>query len=118
MRLAELTHDAQAGSAMRISFYVDKGKKGAPTLKSMDVVVYADLDGQKVGFAGNKKMSYNFKRQNETVFKLKKPLANPVDIAGPEKGDVDVEKYDAALMELLTAAVDMLKADLKAAKAG
>jgi len=116
VRLAELTHDAEAGSAMRVSFYVDKGKKGAPVLKSMDIVLYADMEANEVGFAGNKKMSYGFKRQNETIFKLSKPMVNKVDISGPEKGSVDMEKYDQGLMALLGAAVDMLKADLKEAK--
>ncbi|MBP7653521.1 hypothetical protein KA977_08865 [Candidatus Dependentiae bacterium] len=115
-RLAELTNDAKANAAMKISFYIDKGKKGAPVLKSLDIVLFADLRGIEVGFEGNKKMSYSFHRQNETIFKIKKPMVNLIDISGEEKGAVDMEKYDKGLMELISAAVDMMKFTLQKEK--
>jgi|GEM_PF-1848678 len=114
--LADLTNDAQANSALKVSFYIDKGKKGAPVLKSLDIIAYADLRGDERGFAGHKKMYYEFYKQNVQIFKLSKPMVNKVDISGPEKGSVDMEKYDKGLMELITAAIGMMKEDLKEAK--
>ncbi|HPG30312.1 MAG TPA: hypothetical protein PKY81_15180 [bacterium] len=112
-RLAELTNDAKANAAMKINFYIDKGKKGVPVLKSFNIILYGDLRGQETGFEGNKKMFYSFYVGNETIFTLKKPMVNPVDISGEEKGTVNMAKYDDALMELLTGAVNMLKTSFK-----
>ena len=116
VRLAELTNDAKANSALKVSFYVDKGKKGAPVLRNFDLTLFADLRGEEVGFEGNKKMSYTFHRQNENIFKLNKPIVNLTDISGEEKGTVNIEKYDEALMQIIDAAINMMKEDLKEMK--
>jgi len=111
--LAELTNAAQANGAIKVSFYIDKGKKGAPVLKSFDIILNGDLRGDEVGFKGNKKISYGFYKQNQNIFKLKKSMENRIDISGEEKGSVDLEKYDNGLMELINATINMMKESLK-----
>lgn len=111
--LSSLTNASGANAAMKINFYIDKTKKGAPVLRSMDLIIYADLRGYEVGFEGNKKMAYDFHRQNENIFRITKPIVNDLDIAGEEKGSVDMAKYDKGLMEALNAAVAMLNESFK-----
>ncbi|MFH2203012.1 MAG: hypothetical protein ABIJ96_07850 [Elusimicrobiota bacterium] len=113
--VADMTAEIKADSAMRIKFYVDKGKNGTPVLKTFEVLISGDLRGEEVGFKGHKKMSYGFRRQDENIFALEKPITSTVDIQGEGKGSVDMKKYDEALFAIVGSVVDMLGHSLKEA---
>lgn len=115
-RIAELTGESGADTAMRINFYVDKGKKGAPVLRDFSITVNSDLRSDMRGFKGHESKVYEFYKQNNVIFKLNDALISQDDISGTEKNSVNMQKYDQALMTLIGSTIDMLKADLAKAK--
>lgn len=112
LKLAQLTHELGADGFLQVNFYVDKGKNGAPILSQLNMKLSSDIRAQEVGFAGNKKMRYDLYTQWHEMVSLKTPVESTVDIQGENKGDVNMEAYDKALMEILTSVNDMLKYEI------
>lgn len=87
-------------------------KESRLVLEEFNVLLSADLRGQEVGFQGNKSMRYDFYIQWQPVVKLKAPLAATSEVLDGKKGPFNVEKYDAALMEMLYAVTDGIKSEI------
>ncbi|MFH2138378.1 MAG: hypothetical protein ABII88_07690 [Candidatus Omnitrophota bacterium] len=101
MNVAEITHELGADGFLQINFRVDKGSGGTPILQSFNVLLSADIRGQEVGFKGNKKMRYDLYTQWLPILEMPLPIMNIADIAGPEKGSIDMSAYDKALMDVI-----------------
>jgi hypothetical protein len=115
-RLPHIIQETGSQGSLRISFYVDWGKDSAPVLSKFSVTYDGDLIEQEVGFKGHKKMDYYNKTQNAGLFSLKKPLASQANVRGEKRGQIDMEKYNQALMEMVNAVVNSFSAGLQAGK--
>ncbi|MFZ5563723.1 MAG: hypothetical protein ACOZBW_06685 [Thermodesulfobacteriota bacterium] len=112
MNLGEITHSLGADGFLQVNFKVDKDKESRPVLEAFNVLLSADLRGQEVGFQGNKSMRYDFYIQWQPVVKLKSPLVATAEVLEGKKGPFNIEKYDAALMEMLYAVTDGIKSEI------
>jgi hypothetical protein len=103
MSLAQITHDVGADGFLQINFKVDKGKDAKPIINKFDIFLSADILETEVGFKGDKKMRYDLKTQWEQILKLKAPIITQDTVMEGKKGDLDVKKYDDAMMSILLA---------------
>lgn len=115
-RLPSILHETGADGSIRIAYYVDKGKNGAPVLTKFSVTYDGDLLEQKAGFKGREKTTYYTKTQNANLFSLKKGLASQVEVRGEERGSINMEAYDASLMEMIQTVAGMFNASLQSGK--
>lgn len=89
--------------AVMVKFRVGIGKKGMPVLNYIDVKLSSNLAEYK---AGKDKFTYAFKSGGVGLFAVKDGLINEADISGTEKGSVDLEKYNAAVMDMVKGLCD------------
>jgi len=112
-KLGPITADIKADGILHIKFAIGIGKKFAPVLTSFDILLNADLRAREYGFKGNKKIAYDFYTQNAPIMNLKTPIINTADIAGKEKGAIDMDKYDKALMDMINGVFSAYRETLK-----
>ena len=101
--VAQVTAELGADGFLQVWFKVDIGKKFAPVLSEFEVKMSSDLRSQEVGFSGHKSLRYDFYTQWEQIMKLKDAIVSEADVKGAAKGSIDLAKYDAELMGMLTA---------------
>ncbi len=106
--LPRIANDNGADAMIQISFFVDKGKKGTPVFDKYKMSMSAKLKEYK---AGRGKVTYGFAWSGD-IFNMKKAVTSTLDISGADKGSVDVEKYDKALMDIIAAVTDLYGYDL------
>jgi hypothetical protein len=101
--VAQVTAELGADGFLQVWFKVDIGKKFAPVLSAFEIKMSTDLRSQEVGFSGHKSLRYDFYTQWEQIANLREGIISEADVRGAEKGSLDLAKYDAELMGMLTA---------------
>jgi hypothetical protein len=76
------------------------GKKFTPTLDYVNLTMDSKLDSYP---AGKGKVTYYFKNGANGICNTNKGLTTDIDVMGDEKGKIDMEKYNDALMKLADA---------------
>jgi len=95
--IPKIVYDTGSNATVKVNFYVDKAKNGAPILSSYNIILDSDL---KTAKAGKGKVTY-YLGASVTALSLKNGVMSMEDISGAEKGSVDMEKYHNALSEIV-----------------
>lgn len=111
-KMGEMIKETGADAAVRVMFYVDKGKNGVPMITQFKMDFYGNVEAVTAGFKGHEKTSYYVKQGPDTIFMIDKGIESQSNIAGTEKGSVDIQKYNSAMQEIAGALTEAFKLNL------
>jgi len=96
----KIANDNNCQAALKVKFRIGMGKKFTPTLDYINLTMDSKIDSYN---AGKGKVTYYFKNGAAGICSTTKGLFTDADVMSNEKGKIDMDKYNDALMKLADA---------------